>query len=99
MTARGTPAGYQQTLGMPRGSELEWLALYVFDPEPDKKGWPQNGGLPVWDGPLVSMVARDLDFYIDPGPGFAVQTMDFQKYFRSVQITAPFPLRAQSRSA
>jgi hypothetical protein len=81
-------SGFRQSLGMPKGSELEWLALYVFDPE--MKGWPQNNDLPVWDGPLVSMVARDLDSYYDPGPAFTVQGMDFQAYYRSVQITAPF---------
>ncbi len=81
-------SGYHVTLGMPKGSELEWLALYVYDPE--MKGWPQNDRLPLWDGPLVTMVARDLDSYYDPGPAFSVQKMDFAAYTRSVEITAPF---------
>jgi hypothetical protein len=81
-------AGYPVTLGMPRGSELEWLPLYVFDPE--IKGWPQNDNLPMWDGPLVTMLARDLDFYYDPGPQFSVQHMDFFKYAQSEKLTDPF---------
>jgi hypothetical protein len=81
-------SGFHVTLGMPRGSELEWLPLYVFDP--DIKGWPQDGNLPFWDSPLVTMLARDLEYFYDPGPTFSVQHMDFFKYVQTEKLTDPF---------
>jgi len=82
--AKGWPLSH----GMPRGSELEWVPLYIASNV--KTGWSSTGNLPMWMSKGVSYVVRDLDFWNDPGPGYSMLTMNFEDYYRSAKLTAPF---------
>jgi feruloyl esterase len=80
--------GDKLSFGMPRGSELEWLPLYVAPGKPTP--WSADGSRPIWLTHIAANVLRFVELWSDPGPQFDLMTFDVLAFYQAKKLTDPF---------
>ena len=73
--------------GMSRGSEYEWVPLFIGT-SGDAKGWTKSSR-PVWVSDTVASLFRYVFLPRDPGPSFSMLTADFEKTAESLRLVEP----------
>ena len=76
------------SMGMARGSELEWMPLYVAPGQPTS--WSPDGTRPIWLSHVAATVLRNVELWSDPGPALDLLTFDVDGFFQSKKLTDPF---------
>ena len=80
--------GHSLSLGMSRGSELEWVPLYIA---PGKAtSWSPDGSRPIWLSHIAASVLRYVELWSDPGPDLDLMTFDIIGFHEAKRLTDPF---------
>jgi hypothetical protein len=87
-TGARDPKGHALSFGMPRGSELEWLPLYVAPGKPTS--WSADGSRPIWLSHIAATVLRYVELWSDPGPSLDLLKFDVIGFYQSKKLTDPF---------
>ncbi len=80
--------GHAMSMGMARGSELEWLPLYVAPGRPTP--WSPDGSRPIWMSHVAATVLRNVELWTDPGQGMDLLKFDVAGFYQTKKITDPF---------
>ena len=79
--------GHAMSIGMARGSELEWVPLYVAPGKPTS--WSPDGSRPIWLSHVAATVLRNVELWTDPGPNFDLLTFDVDGFYQTKKLTDP----------
>jgi feruloyl esterase len=80
--------GHAMSMGMARGSELEWVPLYVAPGKPTP--WSPDGTRPIWLSYVAATVLRNVELWTDPGPSLDLLTFDVAGFYQTKKVTDPF---------